>query len=61
MSYDQDYTDAVNRQRVIDDAIDAEKHNTRPSGWRPKGRSKYTPHDGAKQRAKSEKLEATHD
>lgn len=53
MSYDPNVYDSQGRS-IAALAAEAEKRNTRPSGWKPKGRSKYQPHVGVKQTAKAE-------
>ena len=53
MSYDPDVYDSQGRS-IAALAAEAEKRNTRPSGWKPKGRSKYQSHVGVKQTVKAE-------
>ena len=48
MSYDPNVYDSQG-QSIAALEEEAEKRNTRPSGWKPKSRSKYQPHVGAKQ------------
>ena len=52
MSYDPNVYDSQGRSIAALEE-EAEKRNTRPSGWKPKSRSKYQPHVGAKQISKA--------